>query len=76
MKPVPDEIQIYIDGGYYPKKDARISVFDHGFLYMAMAYLKEFEPMMAASFDLMNILRGFTNQQNRLISKFLLPPKK
>lgn len=33
MKPVPDENQIYIDGDYYPRKDARISVFDHGFLY-------------------------------------------
>ncbi len=28
-----EEIQIYIDGDYYSKKEARISVFDHGFLY-------------------------------------------
>jgi branched-chain amino acid aminotransferase len=33
VKSVPDENQIYIDGDYYPRKDAHISVFDHGFLY-------------------------------------------
>ena len=27
------ELLIYIDGEYYPEPDARISVFDHGFLY-------------------------------------------
>jgi branched-chain amino acid aminotransferase len=27
------ELQIYIDGKYYPKSQARISVYDHGFLY-------------------------------------------
>jgi branched-chain amino acid aminotransferase len=27
------EYDVYIDGHYYPKKDAKISVFDHGFLY-------------------------------------------
>lgn len=26
-------IQVYIDGKYYAKEDAKISVFDHGFLY-------------------------------------------
>ena len=26
-------IQIYIDGKFYPKEEAKISVFDHGFLY-------------------------------------------
>jgi len=26
-------IQVYVNGGYYPKEEARISVFDHGFLY-------------------------------------------
>lgn len=26
-------IQIYVDGRYYPKEEAKISVFDHGFLY-------------------------------------------
>lgn len=26
-------IQIYVDGQYYPKEEAKISVFDHGFLY-------------------------------------------
>lgn len=26
-------IQVYIDGQYYPKHEAKISVFDHGFLY-------------------------------------------
>lgn len=26
-------IQIYVDGNYYPKEEAKISVFDHGFLY-------------------------------------------
>ncbi len=26
-------MQIYIDGKFYPKEDAKISVFDHGFLY-------------------------------------------
>lgn len=27
------ELQIYIDGVYYPKSQAKISVYDHGFLY-------------------------------------------
>ena len=27
------EIQIYIDGKYYPKSQAKVSVYDHGFLY-------------------------------------------
>lgn len=26
-------IQVYIDGAFYPKEEAKISVFDHGFLY-------------------------------------------
>ena len=26
-------MKIYIDGKYYSKEDAKISVFDHGFLY-------------------------------------------
>jgi branched-chain amino acid aminotransferase len=28
-----DELQVYIDGKYYPKSQAKISVYDHGFLY-------------------------------------------
>ena len=28
-----DEMQVYIDGEYYPKSQAKISVFDHGLLY-------------------------------------------
>ncbi len=28
-----EELQIYIDGEYYPKSKAKISVYDHGFLY-------------------------------------------
>ena len=28
-----DELLIYIDGKYYPKSEAKISVYDHGFLY-------------------------------------------
>ncbi|HEV7866830.1 MAG TPA: branched-chain-amino-acid transaminase [Chthoniobacteraceae bacterium] len=27
------DLQIYIDGDFYPEADAKISVFDHGFLY-------------------------------------------
>jgi branched-chain amino acid aminotransferase len=27
------EVQIYIDGKYYPKSQAKVSVYDHGFLY-------------------------------------------
>ena len=27
------EIQVYIDGVYYPKSQAKVSVFDHGLLY-------------------------------------------
>ena len=27
------ELQIYIDGKYYPKSEAKISVYDHGLLY-------------------------------------------
>ena len=26
-------MEVYIDGKFYPKADAKISVFDHGFLY-------------------------------------------
>ena len=26
-------MQIYIDGKFYPKEEAKVSVFDHGFLY-------------------------------------------
>lgn len=26
-------IQVYVNGGYFPKEEAKISVFDHGFLY-------------------------------------------
>jgi len=28
-----EELQVYIDGEYYPKSQAKISVFDHGLLY-------------------------------------------
>ncbi len=28
-----NELQIYIDGKYYPKSEAKVSVYDHGFLY-------------------------------------------
>ena len=28
-----NELQVYIDGKYYPKSQATISVYDHGFLY-------------------------------------------
>jgi branched-chain amino acid aminotransferase len=28
-----DELQVYIDGEFYPKSEAKISVYDHGFLY-------------------------------------------
>ncbi len=28
-----NELQVYIDGQYYPKSEAKISVYDHGFLY-------------------------------------------
>ena len=27
------ELQIYIDGEFYPKSQAKVSVYDHGFLY-------------------------------------------
>ncbi|MGE5533013.1 MAG: aminotransferase class IV, partial [Bacillota bacterium] len=27
------ELQVYIDGEFYPKSEAKISVYDHGFLY-------------------------------------------
>jgi branched-chain amino acid aminotransferase len=26
-------VQVYIDGGYFPKEEAKVSVFDHGLLY-------------------------------------------
>ena len=26
-------MEVYIDGKFYPKADAKVSVFDHGFLY-------------------------------------------
>jgi branched-chain amino acid aminotransferase len=28
-----NELQVYIDGKYYPKSEAKVSVFDHGLLY-------------------------------------------
>ena len=28
-----DELQVYIDGEFYPKSEAKVSVYDHGFLY-------------------------------------------
>jgi len=28
-----NELQIYIDGNFYPKSEAKVSVYDHGFLY-------------------------------------------
>ncbi|MCL1977043.1 MAG: branched-chain-amino-acid transaminase [Candidatus Bathyarchaeota archaeon] len=28
-----NELQIYIDGKFYPKSEAKVSVYDHGFLY-------------------------------------------
>ncbi len=30
---VDRELQVYIDGAYYPKSQAKVSVFDHGLLY-------------------------------------------
>jgi branched-chain amino acid aminotransferase len=27
------ELLVYVDGSYYPKSQAKISVFDHGLLY-------------------------------------------
>jgi branched-chain amino acid aminotransferase len=30
---VDNELQIYIDGAYYPKSEAKVSVYDHGLLY-------------------------------------------
>ncbi len=27
------ELVVYVDGAYYPKSQAKISVFDHGLLY-------------------------------------------
>ncbi len=33
MKTLGTELQIYIDGQFYPKEQAKISVYDHGFLY-------------------------------------------
>ena len=26
-------MQIYINGAFYPKEEAKVSVFDHGYLY-------------------------------------------
>ncbi len=28
-----NELVVYIDGAYYPKSQAKVSIFDHGFLY-------------------------------------------
>ncbi len=30
---MPDELHVYIDGKYYPRSKAKVSVFDHGLLY-------------------------------------------
>ena len=30
---IPEELLVYIDGKYYPKSEAKISVYDHGLLY-------------------------------------------
>src|SRR5512136_3054153 len=32
-KTMTNELQIYMDGQYYPKSQAKVSVYDHGFLY-------------------------------------------
>jgi branched-chain amino acid aminotransferase len=31
--PMEKELQVYIDGAYYPKSQAKVSVYDHGLLY-------------------------------------------
>jgi hypothetical protein len=41
-------MKIYIDGKYYDEKNAKVSVFDHGFC-MATASLKASAPTMDAS---------------------------
>ncbi len=33
VKTMEKELQVYIDGAYYPKSQAKISVYDHGLLY-------------------------------------------
>jgi len=33
VKSMEKELQVYIDGVYYPKSQAKVSVFDHGLLY-------------------------------------------
>src|SRR3989304_4714477 len=33
VRPLEKELLIYIDGEYYPKSQAKVSVFDHGLLY-------------------------------------------
>jgi len=33
VKKMSDELVVYVDGEYYPKSQAKISVFDHGLLY-------------------------------------------
>jgi len=33
MEPLEKDLLIYIDGKYYPKSQAKVSVSDHGLLY-------------------------------------------
>ena len=32
-KVLEKELQVYVDGAFYPKSQAKVSVFDHGLLY-------------------------------------------
>ena len=32
-KNVQKELEVYIDGKFYPKSEAKVSVYDHGLLY-------------------------------------------
>ena len=34
------ELVVYIDGAYYPKSQAKVSVYDHGLLYGDGAFLE------------------------------------
>ena len=56
-----NELQIYIDGKYYPKSEAKISVYDHG-SFTATAFLKESANTTASSSNSKSTLTAYTVQ--------------
>ena len=50
-------IEIYVDGKFFPKEEAKVSVFDHGLLY-GDGVFEEPEPITVGFLSLTNISTG------------------